>query len=209
MFLKRGGRTLLFGTLLCIAGTCVKAAELCAHVADPSRLPLPSASVHATNLHTGKAYRASSNSNGAACLPHIPEGLYAVETSLAGFLNIRYYPVHVTYPSKTVLYFSLPIAEVNEGGVGQESTISGTLNQDSVPLADAKICILGDGDSQIACNTTNDLGEYALLVVPGVYGVEVCTRRGKQYKSTIDVSTPGIYRDKLEISKLIAPQAAE
>jgi len=47
---------------------------------------------------------------------------------------------------------------------------------------------------------TNDLGEYALVVPSGAYQAETRTRDGKVYKSTINASVPGIYRNRLTLA---------
>jgi hypothetical protein len=167
---------------------------------DYAQLPLPSASLNATNLTTGKAYAARSDKSGGACFSSIPEGLYSIEASLAGFLHVKYFPVRVTSSATERLSFWLPFGEITEGGIGQESTLSGTLLDGNSPVESAEVCLIGTGGAPRTCTVTNDLGEYALVVPSGAYQAETRTRDGKVYKSTINASVPGIYRNRLTLA---------
>jgi hypothetical protein len=166
---------------------------------DYAKLPLPSATITATNLGTGKAYQARSHKDGSACISEVPEGLYSVEASLTGFLHVKYFPVRITASETAKLSFWLPFGEIEEGGIGQESTVSGTLLSRGLPAEAAEICLLRVDTAAKSCTITNDLGEYALVVPPGAYDTEVRTKGGAVYKSRIDVSTPGIYRNRLSL----------
>jgi len=185
--------------LIFLTGSPALASVLCVTVMDYARLPLPSASLNATNLLTGKAYLARSDKNGTACFSDIPEGLYSIEAGLTGFLRVKYYPVRVTSSAKEKLSFWLPFSEITEGGVDHESTLSGTLLSGGSPLESAEVCAIGAAGAPRTCTVTNDLGEYALVLTAGVYQTEVHTRDEKIYKSKIDVSIPGIYRNRLSL----------
>src|ERR1022692_396309 len=143
--------------------TLAFASELCATVVDSAHLPLPSASVKATHLETGKPYAGQTGNDGKTCVSGLPEGLYSVEAHLAGFLYVRYYPVRVGPSAKQNLSFSLPFAEITEGGVGDESTLTGTLRKDGIAVDSATVCMTSASTSLKTCTTTNDLGEYVLL----------------------------------------------
>lgn len=173
--------------------------EICANIMDYARLPLPSALLNATNLTTGKSFVTLSDKEGTACFSSIPEGPYSIEASLAGFLHVRYYPVRAVSSSKQKLLFSLPFAEISEGGVGDESTLSGTLLKGGSPVELAEVCMVGAAGAPKTCTVTNELGEYALVGPAGVYRTEVRTRDGKLHKSKVDISTPGIYRNSLSL----------
>ncbi len=82
-----------------------------------------------------------------------------------------------------------------------ESTLSGTLRRDSTPVAAANICILDKRGVRLNRTVTNDLGEYALSVHPGIYEVEIQVSKNEKYRSQIDISTPGLYRDRLKIGE--------
>jgi hypothetical protein len=166
---------------------------------DLGRMPLPSASVTATNLASGKSYAARSDKNGTACFSGIPEGLYAIEASLTGFLHVRYYPVRVVPTVKQTLSFWLPFGEITEGGLGEESTLSGTLLKGGTPVEGAEVCMATAIGSQRTCTVTNDLGEYRLLGPAGIYRTEIRTKDGKVYKSKVDMSAPGTYRNRLSL----------
>ncbi len=177
-------------------------AQLCVSVDDDSRLPLANAWVNVTALLppdggvTG-SHHGSTDSKGKACIS-LPEGMYSVEVGLIGFLNVRYYPVRVTYPSVSQLSFRLPIGDVREGGVAPEAVLSGTLLYENKPVQDAKVCILQKTDAAaVACEVTNEFGEYALSVPPGDYNTVVRTTQGAVYKSTISVPHSGTYRNRL------------
>jgi hypothetical protein len=142
------------------------------------------------------------DTNGNSCLPALPEGLYSVEASLQGFLNVRYYPVRVSYPQKNALTLKLPIGDISGGGLGSGISLSGTLLKMEKPAQAAEICLLKLAGGRLACTTTNDLGEYALLVPPGIYNVNLKLSSGTSYRYRIDVSATGaLYRNLLFIPK--------
>ncbi|MGH9613286.1 MAG: hypothetical protein ACRD4P_09435 [Bryobacteraceae bacterium] len=151
-----------------------------------------------------KTYNKSTDSEGRTCVA-LPEGTYAVEAGLTGFLNVRYYPVHVTYPNPLHLTFRLPFGDIAEGPLAPETVLkavlTGTLLFDNKPVKRAKICILQKTKiaAPVTCGTTNMFGEYVLAVAPGSYRTEVRTTRGEIYQSGIDVPNPGNYRNRLRI----------
>jgi hypothetical protein len=129
----------------------------------------------------------------------MPEGLYSVEASLPGFLHVKYYPVRTVPMAKQTLSFSLPFAEITEGGLGGESTLTGTLLAAGLPVESAEVCIIGVAGGPRTCTVTNELGEYALWGPAGVYLTEIHTREGRAYKSKVDMSAPGFYRNRLTL----------
>jgi len=172
------------------------AASLCVKVEDPGNLPLPDASVSAVNLNTAKLYTGRTGREGRVCLSGVPEGLYAVEVGLAGFLNVRYYPVRIAPVATHELRFLLPFGEITEGTVAQEATLSGTLTQEGAPVQNASICVLtAQAGSVVKCTSTNDLGEYALIVPTGLYSVELRLPNGSVRRKRLDVSRPGFHRN--------------
>lgn len=197
MLLTRRVRYQVLATAL-LSGCPLLASDLCVTVMDYSQLPLGSVFINATNLGTGKLYTARTDTKGFGCVSEIPAGLYSVETSLKGFLHVRYYPVRVTPSVKQRLTYWLPFAEISEGGIAEDSTLSGTLIKEGGPVQAAEVCIVVGADRN--CTVTNDLGEYALVGAPAVYVAEIRTRDGKLYKSKIDMSTPGIYRNRLSVN---------
>jgi hypothetical protein len=144
------------------------------------------------------------DSQGNACFLKIPEGLYSVEVNLRGFLTAKYYPLRVSYPEMSGLTIRLPLSNVNEGGVAQEVTLSGTLRKNGEPAEAVSICLLRPNGDQVACTITNDLGEYAIIAAPGVYQVELKPFSGDTYRSKLDLSTPGaLYRDRLSFPGVV------
>jgi len=170
------------------------AAQLCVSVTDYADLPLSGASVTTLNLTTAEKHSSRTDRKGDVCLPSLPEGSYSVEVGLQGFMNVRYYPVRPAFPIKTKLSFRLPFAEITEGGLASESTISGTCRVGNKPAANALVCLVKAG-SNPRCTTANHLGEYLLSVPPAVYELEVATAEKRKFKSKVDLSTPGSYPD--------------
>ncbi len=177
------------------------ASVMCAAVADAGGLPLGGVSLNATSLSTGVVYSVRSEWNGRVCFADIPEGLYEVEAGLAGFLFVRYRPVRVTPEAAIALSFSLPFAEITEGGFTRDSLLSGTLLERGEPVRRAEICAVGKGDARRLCTRTNDLGEYALVVPAGSYGTTITTGDGRVYRSNMDLSVPGIFRNRLSLAR--------
>jgi hypothetical protein len=94
-------------------------AELCVTVMDLVRLPIHTAKVRATDLSSGKSWDASVDSQGKVCLRDLPEGLYSVQATAEGFLEVSYRLVRVVSGRRGkvpgTLSFWLPFAEVKEG----------------------------------------------------------------------------------------------
>jgi hypothetical protein len=189
----------LAAVTIAIAAVCesrLVASSLCARVTDSAGLPLRNAWINVASLKTNKLYTGQADSDGRACISNLPEGLYSVEAGLTGFLNVRYYPVRVKYPAVEQLQFLLPFGEITEGLLSQEATVAGTLKDGETPVEHANICILElERNTRVTCETTNDLGEYAFSLPPGMYAVETRMPGGAVNRSKIDVSTAGSYRN--------------
>ena len=182
---------------------CAKlpASEVCVHVSDYADLPLHDARVTAIDLKTGRVFNAQTGSAGSACLSSLQESLFSIEVGLAGFLNVRYYPVRVSAMASQRLQFRLPFGEVHEGGLANEALLSGTLRQREAAVSGAKICLLTlNGGAPMACATSNDLGEYALALPPGSYEVEVTVPGKPTQRSKIDIPTAGVFRNRIALT---------
>lgn len=192
---------LRLGAPACLLACGLFGSELCVTVMDAVPLPLPHASVNATNLATGKPYVAQADRGGRICLSNIPEGLYSVEAYDTGFMHVRYYPVQITAAAKTDLSFALPLGYVSEGAIGDEATLSGTLLKAGSPVTGADVCVSTAARTPRFCTVTNDIGEYALVVPVGEYDAQVSTRdgTGMTYRLKVDVSTAGVHRDLLSL----------
>ena len=173
---------------------------ICSTVIDPGGLPLPNASTKILGLLSAPVrFSGLTDQSGKVCLTAVPEGLYAVEISLTGFLNVRYYPVRLLARNTANLTFTLPFGYIGEGGVVPESLVSGSLRRVDIAVSGVKICLFAsDRSIPEACDITDDLGEYAISVAPGVYWVEI-SERGKQIqpRRRLDLSTPGRYRNRI------------
>lgn len=142
------------------------------------------------------------DTNGKACIEHLPEGLCSVEASSSGsgFLNVKYYPVRVVFPEDVNLSFRLPFGEIGEGGLLSEAILSGTLMDQGKPSGDVKICLFeGSKSLPFACTVTNDLGQYALIVPPGKYRLELSRAVARIFTATIAVPVPGYYRNRVSM----------
>jgi hypothetical protein len=170
---------------------------MCAFVSTWEGLFVRGARVSALNLATAKRYETRSDSKGRACLSEIPEGLYSVEASVVN-MNVRYYPILVGTERTKELTFRLPAGVNSEGPIVNLTFLSGTLRLGDEPLDWAYLCLTKRDSSGIPiCVLTNDLGEYALEVDPGLYDVEICTGKKLVYKSVLDVTSAGFYRERI------------
>ena len=183
------------------------AASVCATVVDPADIPLPHASIKIASLsEVARHYEGVTNDQGKVCMRAVPEGIYSVEASLGGFLNVRYYPVRINRtdaPNPVDLSFRLPISWVGEGLLVKESIISGSLKAENHGKSGIRICLFREGALlPTACDITDDIGEYAVAVQPGLYWVEMSTLdKNVLLRRKINLSVPGIYRDRLSLGK--------
>jgi carboxypeptidase family protein len=178
-----------------------EALSICATVTDLPGQPLRHAVVKIINLlQPDFRSSASVDSAGKVCLEHLPEGIYSVEASSSGFLNVRYYPVRLAVPDDVTLAFQLPYGEIREGLLQSEAILSGTLTDQNKPADAVRICLF-ESDKSIpsACGVTNDLGQYALTVSPAKYRVELTRSQVKIHSAMIDLSYPGNYRNEVTI----------
>jgi hypothetical protein len=195
---KRLAVAVAFAVTVCCGE--LAASAVCVNVNDYAGLPLHNAWVTATDLQANELFNTRTDRKGGACVSEIPEGLYSVEVGLTGFLNVRYYPVRVTSMATQELKFSLPFAEITEGGIANEAVLSGTLKEADVAIGGARMCVLSlDRDLPITCTVTNDLGEYAVSVPPGTYRVEVKAPGEAAQQSRIEIPAPGIYRNRISL----------
>jgi hypothetical protein len=172
---------------------------ICAAILDVAGQPLPNATLNVVNLLDGKERATqSTDSNGMVCIERLSEGLYSAEASLAGFMNAKYHPVRVVFPRRVHLTFCLPFAENMEGGIQREAILSGTLHGKTRPVSGVKLCLFGPADAvPVACTFTNDLGQYAVVLSPGVYRVELRRQLRIVGELKLDLSLPGVYRDRI------------
>ena len=200
MRLVRRSDTKIMLALAVVSVSLAHASEMCAYVGNWNGSPVPRARVSALNLATTKRYEGTSDRTGRVCLSDIPEGLYAVEASAVS-MNVRYYPVRVGTERTKELTFHLPAGENSEGPIVNVTFLSGTLRLGDAPLDWAEVC-LTKRDSQAIpyCMRTNDLGEYAMEVDPGLYDVEVCTEKKLLFKSVLDVRSAGFYRERVSVT---------
>ena len=202
MLLKRLSRSISLTALVLGTVTALTGSQLCIKVLDETGSPIPSAHVRLFNFDSGRVDLRSTQEKGVACFLNIPEGVYSVEGSQQGFLSVKYYPLRVVYPASNELTVRLPLGEVSEGRVDNDVTLNGTLMRGNQPAIGVNICLITKDKKTIACVVTNTLGEYVLLIPPGIYQVELTSRAGPIQKSEIDLSAPGsVYHNRLSIDK--------
>lgn len=195
-------QTKIFAAIIlpAIAATTLYSSELCVTVDDELRLPLPGAWTNAAELMTGKTYTGITDKEGRACFK-LPEGVYSVEAGHIGYLNVRYYPIRVAagraMPDTTLL---LPVGDVLEGEIAKDSVLSGSVSLDGKPVQSDQVCLLKKGTHEtVSCALTNEFGEYALTVPPGIYDLEVHTWKKTLFSSTEDLSSPGSHRKRIVV----------
>jgi hypothetical protein len=76
---------LSLGALPALAQARSSSADLTGTVSDPSRSPVPGATVVATNIATGLARNGVTDSNGVYRIPLLPPGVYEVKIQINGF----------------------------------------------------------------------------------------------------------------------------
>lgn len=185
-----------------ICGPAVWASNICTTVSLPDGQPLYRAEVKVLSLlDTNVRFSAWTDRDGKVCLNLLPESLYSVEASKPGFLNSRYYPVRILFPNDVDLDFRLPVGEIREGLLEEEVTLSGTLRKDGKPVDGVRICAAEKVRRLPAtCATTNDLGQYVLTLAPAIYAIELTHLRHRIQTTTLDLTAPGQYRDRLTIA---------
>lgn len=183
---------------LLVCAASAGAARLCAEVTDPARLPLPRVLIQIQNLHdSGESQSARTDAAGKACVD-LPEGVYAVEASLPGFVRVRHYPIRAARGREAPRKLQLPLEDPGEGGFSDDVTLSGVLKRAGKLAAGVDICLFLRGTKTPAgCDTTNWFGEYVLVVRPGVYSARLVDSAGELWATfeRIEVTKPGVYRN--------------
>jgi hypothetical protein len=185
-----------------------KPVALSGRVVDAGGYPLPGAIVRVIPLSKdSQAMTLSTNKEGAFAVNPLADGLYSVEASRGGFINVRYYPVSVCFPEATILEFALPVGEISEGGVQFEALISGTLETKGKPLPNVLICLTkivsAVPNQSETCTETNELGQYALSVSPGLYMVRVMQGQKQLLNRKASFSNPVNYRNFIQLGSPI------
>jgi hypothetical protein len=114
-------------------------------------------------------------------------------------MSVRYYPVRLTETRTVNLTFALPFGEIHEGGL-TDVIVSGTLKEAVPPHPSVRICLSKKGArDRLICADTNEVGQYAFVVQPGTYSVEL-SRDGKSIRKTeIVLAEPGLCQDQIQL----------
>lgn len=186
--------------LVGFGATAAYSSELCVRVNDELGRPLPGGWIHVAELTTAEDYTNAVDKAGRACFK-LPEGVYSIEAGHVGFLNVRYYPIRIVAGRErpdTVM--SLPLGDVLEGEIAKDSVLSGSVFLDGKPVQSDQVCLLKKRTREIvSCALTNEFGEYAVTVSPGIYDLEVRTWKKMLFSSTEDLSSPGSHRKRIVI----------
>src|ERR1035437_377392 len=88
--MRRTFKSLLLTVLLCLFGTSMLLAQsttgtIQGQVTDPSGAAISKTLVTVTNTLTGESHAINTNEQGQYVLPHLPVGVYRVESQSAGF----------------------------------------------------------------------------------------------------------------------------
>ena len=188
--------------------TPLLASKICVTVDDETALLLAGAVVRIVSLSDAElVYFIVTDRKGSACSDDLPSGLYYVDANLAGFRNVRYYPVRAHGTEDINLSFRLPFVDeellpLEVPAAPRESKMVGKLLAKDRSPASISICFFQQqDDSPVACTDTNSAGEYALVVPPGVYRVEMTEASGRKQigTSTVDLSEGSTYTDLLSL----------
>ncbi len=182
----------------------VRAAEMCVFVGNWEGRPAHGVPVSALDLTTNKRTEGKSDSQGNVCFSDIPEGPYAVEASGPN-MNVRYFPVRLGTERTMQVTFHIPDpGDSSDGPMSvNEALLSGVLRADGKPIEWSEMCLTKRNSLGIPiCVLTNDLGEYALDVAPGLYDIEVCTEKKFSYESVLDLPSAGFYRERIPLKPL-------
>lgn len=130
----------------------------------------------------------------------LPDGEYAIEAELRGFVSTAFRPVRINFPMEVHWNFKLAVADLGvEGGISASSDLVGELLFRGTRMSSTRICLTrADGTGRPTCTVTNRLGQYFLSVEPGLYDVTI-DRSGLENKRRLDMSSPGAYRNRLPL----------
>jgi hypothetical protein len=151
---------------------------------------------------SGDKFDASSqtDSGGSYSFPELPDGEYSVEATLRGFVGVSYKPVRIYFPAQVRRDFVLAVAFVGGDAVYASSELVGELIWKGARVPRANICLFRlDGPYRPTCTSTNGLGQYYLDVPPEKYNSTVSGDGGLSVSQSLDLSTPGEYRNKIKL----------
>jgi hypothetical protein len=162
----------------------------------------------ATLVDLSSAERRSSDRSNATenvCIEKVPDGQYSLEVTAPGFMTTMLYPVRVGSPARIDIPVRLIVGSpdpLRSTYVGSDAILFGTLKNRSTVADTAEICLFRTvAGTPVKCASSNEVGQYELVVRPDAYTVEI-TRLGKKiYSGTLDASRPGYYHNRLSISE--------
>jgi hypothetical protein len=182
-------------TAMILAGLNCPAAKICATVSDEMGQPLAGARLQASAISDGGAqWLARTDRSGRACLT-VPPGLIALEASLPGFLNVRYFPVRAQIDRSPDFRIALPVGEVTEGPITGEAVIIGALGMKG---AGVQVCLRDSaGKVDVKCTVADEFGEYLLSVKPGIYFLAARANGAVLEEKRVDLRGGGYFRNLL------------
>lgn len=173
----------------------VNAAALSGRVTDQNGDPLAATQITAHKLG-GNSHDSSakSDADGRFAFELLPDGNYLVTAVHPGFSSVSIDTVVIAFPLQVTWNPLLRVAELGLEGT-LSSDLIGELTIGGRPISGATVCL--SAELRRVCTRTNELGQYFLAVPPGRYMVSVSGPDGPKIQSTLDMTSAGIYRDKI------------
>lgn len=109
---------LQLGRCLCITALSSSLAwcgSFCISTMDAGSFPLPRATVTIIDLEHGTIYRGETDLKGTYRSAELADGYYSIEVGgVAGFLNVKYYPLRIIGSDCKKAAFTLPFGEIDQ-----------------------------------------------------------------------------------------------
>ena len=188
---------------LAAAGLCASQGEpVTGRVGDSSNAPIAGATVTLQMIgKPSETFTTKTDKNGVYEFSEAPDGNYSLEASMRGHVSVRYFPIRIRFPFGFERDFRLPPDEVFESDAPGKAHVAGELKVGDKPMGGANICLRRR--SEQVCATTNRLGQYSLLVLPGGWQAVVSLQKDKEvvWRQRMLLAKPGEYRDQIRIPK--------
>ena len=169
-------------------------------VGDSSNAPIAGATVTLQMIgKPSETFTTKTDKNGVYEFSEAPDGNYSLEASMRGHVSVRYFPIRVRFPFGFERDFRLPPDEVFESDAPGKAHVAGELKAGDKPVGGVNVCLRRR--SEQTCTTTNRLGQYSLLVLPGGWQAVVTSPKDKEviWRQHMLLAKPGEYRDQIRI----------
>jgi hypothetical protein len=171
--MRRTFKSLLLTVLLCLFGTSMLLAQsttgtIQGQVTDPSGAAISKTLVTVTNTLTGESHAINTNEQGQYVLPHLPVGVYRVESQSAGFKQTVHDGVTLTVNQEARVDLVLELGQTSESVEIHADTVQvNTYTPELGELVDSK---------KVVDLPLNGRNVYSLLVtLPGASNINAQT----------------------------------